>query len=88
MYLYLIYIYTYLVAAEAKYKFELVNVIGHFPFDCSLDLFSFCFPYVHCLISISDLYAGSKDETFFDSNVWLDSDCDDDFLSVNGGKIC
>ncbi|WOH05021.1 hypothetical protein DCAR_0624433 [Daucus carota subsp. sativus] len=27
---------------------------------------------------------GSKDETFFDTNVWLDSDCDDDFMSVNG----
>lgn len=36
---------------------------------------------------MTNLYAGSKDETFFDSNVWLDSDCDDDFLSVNGGKI-
>ncbi|CAL0323013.1 unnamed protein product [Lupinus luteus] len=27
---------------------------------------------------------GSKDEAFFDSKVWLDSDCDDDFYSVNG----
>lgn len=27
---------------------------------------------------------GSKDETFFDSQPWLDSDCEDDFLSVNG----
>lgn len=27
---------------------------------------------------------GSKEETFFDSQPWLDSDCDDDFLSVNG----
>ncbi|KAH7670348.1 hypothetical protein IHE45_10G019700 [Dioscorea alata] len=27
---------------------------------------------------------GSKDETFFDSRAWLDSDCDDDFYSVNG----
>ncbi|XP_065879015.1 uncharacterized protein At3g27210-like [Euphorbia lathyris] len=27
---------------------------------------------------------GSKDETFFDSQPWLESDCDDDFLSVNG----
>jgi len=27
---------------------------------------------------------GSKEETFFDSQAWLDSDCDDDFLSVNG----
>ena len=31
--------------------------------------------------------AGSKEEAFFDSQAWLDSDCDDDFLSVNGGKI-
>ncbi|XP_009603105.1 uncharacterized protein At3g27210 [Nicotiana tomentosiformis] len=27
---------------------------------------------------------GSKEETFFDSQPWLDSDCEDDFLSVNG----
>ena len=29
---------------------------------------------------------GSKDETFFDSKPWLDSDGEDDFYSVNGGK--
>ncbi|KAL5221109.1 hypothetical protein ABZP36_025822 [Zizania latifolia] len=28
--------------------------------------------------------SGSKDETFFDSLAWLDSDCEDDFYSVNG----
>lgn len=27
---------------------------------------------------------GSKEDNFFDSQAWLDSDCDDDFLSVNG----
>ncbi|XP_076926665.1 uncharacterized protein LOC143589931 [Bidens hawaiensis] len=27
---------------------------------------------------------GSKDETFFDTQAWLDSDCDDDFMSVKG----
>ncbi|KAE8661629.1 ribulose-phosphate 3-epimerase [Hibiscus syriacus] len=27
---------------------------------------------------------GSKDETFFDSRAYLDSDCEDDFISVNG----
>ncbi|KAG6402916.1 hypothetical protein SASPL_135130 [Salvia splendens] len=27
---------------------------------------------------------GSKDEAFFDSQPWLESDCEDDFLSVNG----
>ncbi|KAF9602364.1 hypothetical protein IFM89_027038 [Coptis chinensis] len=27
---------------------------------------------------------GSKDEAFFDSQAWLESDCEDDFLSVNG----
>ncbi|KAG5534726.1 hypothetical protein RHGRI_022748 [Rhododendron griersonianum] len=27
---------------------------------------------------------GSKEEAFFDSQPWLDSDCDDDFVSVNG----
>lgn len=39
-------------------------------------------PVKHKSLSIPD--TGSKDETFFDSNVWLDSDCDDDFMSVNG----
>jgi len=28
--------------------------------------------------------SGSKEEAFFDSQPWLDSDCDDDFVSVNG----
>ncbi|KAJ3708580.1 hypothetical protein LUZ61_012285 [Rhynchospora tenuis] len=27
---------------------------------------------------------GSKDEIFYDSKAWLDSDCEDDFFSVNG----
>ncbi|ESW23530.1 hypothetical protein PHAVU_004G055100 [Phaseolus vulgaris] len=27
---------------------------------------------------------GSKEEAFFDSKPWLDSDCEDDFYSVNG----
>ncbi|KAL3526299.1 hypothetical protein ACH5RR_010955 [Cinchona calisaya] len=27
---------------------------------------------------------GSKEQTFFDSQTWLESDCEDDFLSVNG----
>ncbi|GLU11457.1 hypothetical protein SLE2022_281980 [Rubroshorea leprosula] len=27
---------------------------------------------------------GSKEDTFFDSQAWLDSDCEDDFYSVNG----
>ncbi|KAE8735938.1 Myzus persicae-induced lipase 1 isoform 1 [Hibiscus syriacus] len=31
-----------------------------------------------------DAANGSKDETFFDSRAYLDSDCDDDFFSVNG----
>ncbi|KAL7145945.1 hypothetical protein ABFS83_06G008200 [Erythranthe nasuta] len=29
-------------------------------------------------------HAGSKDEAFFDSQPWLESDCEDDFVSVNG----
>ncbi|GFP94056.1 uncharacterized protein at3g27210 [Phtheirospermum japonicum] len=28
--------------------------------------------------------AGSKDDAFFDSQPWLESDCEDDFMSVNG----
>lgn len=31
-------------------------------------------------------FAGSKEETFFDSQAWLESDCEDDYFSVNGGK--
>lgn len=31
-------------------------------------------------------YTGSKEEAFFDSKPWLDSDGEDDFYSVNGGK--
>ncbi|KAJ1391587.1 hypothetical protein SESBI_36570 [Sesbania bispinosa] len=27
---------------------------------------------------------GSKEEAYFDSKAWLDSDCEDDFYSVNG----
>ncbi|XP_076926180.1 uncharacterized protein At3g27210-like [Bidens hawaiensis] len=27
---------------------------------------------------------GSKEETFYDSQAWLDSDCEDEFMSVNG----
>jgi len=27
---------------------------------------------------------GSKEEIFFDSKAWMDSDCEDDFFSVNG----
>jgi len=38
-------------------------------------------PSHHALTSF-DL--GSKEETFFDSQAWLESDCEDDFLSVNG----
>lgn len=34
---------------------------------------------------MSSLSAGSKEDAFFDSKPWLDSDCDDDFFSVNGG---
>ncbi|CAA0824636.1 Unknown protein [Striga hermonthica] len=30
------------------------------------------------------VHAGSKDEAFFDSQPWLESDCEDDFFSVNG----
>ncbi|KAL7106668.1 hypothetical protein ACP275_06G008200 [Erythranthe tilingii] len=29
-------------------------------------------------------HSGSKDEAFFDSQPWLESDCEDDFVSVNG----
>lgn len=30
--------------------------------------------------------AGSKEEAFFDSKPWLESDDEQDFYSVNGGK--
>ncbi|XP_074585472.1 uncharacterized protein At3g27210-like [Curcuma longa] len=33
---------------------------------------------------LRSLELGSKDEIFFDTQVWLDSDCEDDFFSVNG----
>ncbi|CAM0884037.1 unnamed protein product [Alopecurus aequalis] len=29
-------------------------------------------------------YASSRDEVFFEASPWLDSDCEDDFFSVNG----
>eukprot|EP00262_Sarcandra_glabra_P005483 TRINITY_DN17121_c0_g1_i1.p1 TRINITY_DN17121_c0_g1~~TRINITY_DN17121_c0_g1_i1.p1 ORF type:complete len:246 (-),score=43.23 TRINITY_DN17121_c0_g1_i1:148-885(-) len=29
-------------------------------------------------------FGSSKEEIFFDSQAWLDSDCEDDYLSVNG----
>lgn len=28
--------------------------------------------------------SGSREETFFDSQSWLDSDCEDDFVSIHG----
>jgi len=32
-------------------------------------------------------FAGSsRDETFFEATPWLESDCEDDFYSVNGGN--
>ncbi|KAB5520954.1 hypothetical protein DKX38_025273 [Salix brachista] len=31
-----------------------------------------------------DVTMGSKEESFFDSRAWIDSDCEDDFYSVNG----
>jgi hypothetical protein len=32
-------------------------------------------------------FSGSSiDETFFEATPWLESDCEDDFYSVNGGK--
>lgn len=63
------------------------HLVGPLLYHCCLDFICPHFHCLHCVIPISDLYAGSKDETFFDTNVWLDSDCDDDFMSVNGGKI-
>ncbi|XP_068664466.1 uncharacterized protein At3g27210-like [Aristolochia californica] len=33
---------------------------------------------------LMDKEFGSKEEAFFDTTAWLDSDCEDDFLSVNG----
>ncbi|EPS70931.1 hypothetical protein M569_03840, partial [Genlisea aurea] len=30
---------------------------------------------------------GCKEEGFFDSQPWLDSDCEEDYFSVNGGDF-
>ncbi|KAL2897368.1 hypothetical protein RDABS01_039151 [Bienertia sinuspersici] len=35
-------------------------------------------------ISSNRSFGGSKDEAFYDTQAWLDSDCEDDFYSVNG----
>lgn len=54
--------------------------------------FCFCIGYYSCAyFSLKvELYlayfAGSTEETFFDSQAWLESDCEDDYFSVNGGK--
>lgn len=32
------------------------------------------------------LQTESKEDTFFDSKTWLDSELEDEFFSVNGGK--
>lgn len=54
---------------------------------CSFPGLLFWSPFHWKLKYLFDVYAGSKEEIFFDSRAWLDSDCDDDFYSVNGGKI-
>ncbi|XP_011651566.1 uncharacterized protein At3g27210 isoform X1 [Cucumis sativus] len=41
-------------------------------------------PTVFLKSQTSPSHLGSKDEAFFDSRGWLDSDCEDDFYSVNG----
>ncbi|AQK54183.1 hypothetical protein ZEAMMB73_Zm00001d051408 [Zea mays] len=40
----------------------------------------------NCLTIFSSFFAGSssRDETFFETTPWLESDCEDDFYSVNG----
>eukprot|EP01018_Ginkgo_biloba_P010553 Gb_35494 [translate_table: standard] len=38
-------------------------------------------------ISSLDMLIESKEETWFDSTAYLDSDCDEDFISVHGGKM-
>ncbi|XP_071734953.1 uncharacterized protein At3g27210-like [Rutidosis leptorrhynchoides] len=40
------------------------------------------FPSLHSSANSTDF--GSKEETFFDTQAWLDSDCESDFTSVNG----
>lgn len=59
---------------------ESVFVVVHIDNIFSVVMKSWCF-YINFIVTGS-----SKDEAFFDSQPWLDSDCDDDFLSVNGGK--
>jgi len=42
-------------------------------------------PTINADSRISDSYGfGSKEDTFFDSKAWIDSDCEDDFFSVKG----
>lgn len=50
--------------------------------DVVLVMHIFCLKLNHLV----DLNAGSKEENFFDSQAWLESDCEDDFYSVRGGK--
>lgn len=42
--------------------------------------------YCYLTSNIPWISAGSKEESFFDSQAWFESDCEDDFFSVNGGK--
>lgn len=55
----------------------------------SSDVFSYWLSFLaHLLLEVECfvLHAGSKEENFYDSQPWLESDCEDDFFSVNGGK--
>lgn len=83
-----IYVYSVIIINEQK-KWDLLRT------GCwimiKFDLI-FCFYHAICWTYLSlnftnfAYFVGSKEETFFDSQPWLESDCEDDFFSVNGGK--
>ena len=62
-------------------------VIITFQPNCHPDSVIHRFPSVITQVPASPVHAASsRDETFFEASPWLDSDCEDDFFSVNGGN--
>ncbi|KAK1410041.1 hypothetical protein QVD17_36574 [Tagetes erecta] len=65
--------HTVIVPSPVKEKLPIIN--GHVAVKPQL-------PPLHSTTNSRDY--GSKEETFFDSQAWLESDCESDFMSVNG----